>query len=54
MCYVLEILNFLNLISHVLPLPNLTRDELARSVLVLQKEVSQLRMSIEQQGRLAL
>ena len=50
----LEIWKFVHFISQELPEPNLTRDELARSVMVLQKEVGQLRMSIEQQGRLAL
>jgi len=51
---VLEIWKFVHFISQELPEPNLTRDELARSVMDLQKEVGQLRMSIEQQGRLAL
>jgi hypothetical protein len=41
-------------ISHELPEPNLSRDELARSVLDLRKEVGQLRMTMEKQGRLAL
>ncbi|HRT53390.1 MAG TPA: hypothetical protein P5291_04875, partial [Flavobacteriales bacterium] len=51
---VLEIWKFVHFISQELPEPNLSRDELARSVMVLQKEVGQLRLSIEQQGRLAL
>lgn len=51
---VLEVWKFVHFISHELPEPNLTRDELARSVIDLRKEVGQLRMSMEQQGRLAL
>lgn len=51
---VLEIWKFVHFISHELPEPNLSRDELARSVVDLRKEVGQLRMSMEQQGRLAL
>lgn len=51
---VLEIWKFVHFISSELPEPNLTRDELARSVLDLRKEVGQLRISMEQQGRLAL
>lgn len=51
---VLEIWKFVHFISHELPEPNLTRDELSRSVLDLRKEVGQLRMVMEKQGRLAL
>ena len=51
---VLEIWKFVHFISSELPEPNLSRDELARSVIDLRKEVGQLRMSMEQQGRLAL
>jgi hypothetical protein len=51
---VLEIWKFVHYISHELPEPNLTRDELSKSVLDLRKEVGQLRMSMEKQGRLAL
>lgn len=51
---VLEIWKFVHFISHELPEPNLTRDELSRSVLDLRKEVGQLRMAMEKQGRLAL
>lgn len=51
---VLEIWKFVHFISHELPEPNLTRDDLARSVMDLRKEVGQLRLSMERQGRLAL
>jgi transcriptional regulator with XRE-family HTH domain len=51
---VLEIWKFVHFISAELPEPNLSRDELARSVVELRKEVSQLRLAMEQQGRLAL
>lgn len=51
---VFEVWKFVHFISHELPEPNLTRDELARSVIDLRKEVGQLRLSMEQQGRLAL
>ncbi len=51
---VLEIWKFVHFISHELPEPNLSRDELSRSVLDLRKEVGQLRMAMEKQGRLAL
>ncbi len=51
---VLEIWKFVHYISQELPEPNLSRDELARSVLDLRREVGQLRLSMEQQGRLAL
>jgi transcriptional regulator with XRE-family HTH domain len=51
---ILEIWKFVHFISSELPEPNLTRDELTRSVLDLRKEVGQLRMTMEQQGRLAL
>ncbi len=51
---VLEVWKFVHFISHELPEPNLTRDELSRSVMDLRKEVGQLRMSMEKQGRLAL
>jgi transcriptional regulator with XRE-family HTH domain len=51
---VLEIWKFVHFISHELPEPNLTRDELSRSVMDLRKEVGQLRMVMEKQGRLAL
>ncbi|MCB0794903.1 MAG: LexA family transcriptional regulator [Flavobacteriales bacterium] len=50
---VLEVWKFVHFISSELPEPNLTRDELARSVLDLRKEVSQLRHHMEKQGRLA-
>lgn len=50
----LEVWRFVHYISNDLPEPNLTRDELARSVLDLRKEVGQLRISMEQQGRLPL
>ncbi|HRN35355.1 MAG TPA: LexA family transcriptional regulator [Flavobacteriales bacterium] len=51
---VLEIWKFVHFISHELPEPNLSRDELSRSVLDLRKEVGQLRTAMEKQGRLAL
>jgi transcriptional regulator with XRE-family HTH domain len=51
---VLEVWKFVHFISNELPEPNLTRDELTRSVVDLRREVGQLRMSMEQQGRLAL
>ncbi|MBP8824711.1 MAG: LexA family transcriptional regulator [Flavobacteriales bacterium] len=51
---VLEIWKFVHFISHELPEPNLSRDELSRSVLDLRKEVGQLRLVMEKQGRLAL
>ncbi len=50
---VLEIWKFVHFISAELPEPNLSRDELARSVVDLRKEVSQLRLAMEQQGRLS-
>ncbi|MBK8532164.1 MAG: LexA family transcriptional regulator [Flavobacteriales bacterium] len=50
---VLEIWKFVHFISAELPEPNMSRDELARSVVDLRKEVSQLRMAMEQQGRLS-
>ncbi|MCC6576594.1 MAG: hypothetical protein IT228_04550, partial [Flavobacteriales bacterium] len=50
---VLEIWKFVHFISAELPEPNLSRDELARSVVELRKEVGQLRLAMEQQGRLA-
>ncbi|HRD52836.1 MAG TPA: LexA family transcriptional regulator [Flavobacteriales bacterium] len=50
---VLEIWKFTHFISAELPEPNMSRDELARSVMELRKEVGQLRLSMEQQGRLA-
>ena len=50
---VLEVWKFVHFISAELPEPNLSRDELARSVLDLRKEVGQLRLAMEQQGRLA-
>ncbi|MDQ3102077.1 MAG: LexA family transcriptional regulator [Bacteroidota bacterium] len=49
---VLEIWKFVHFISAELPEPNLTRDELSRSVIDLRKEVSHLRKVMEQQGRL--
>jgi transcriptional regulator with XRE-family HTH domain len=49
---VLEIWKFVHFISAELPEPNLSRDELARSVVDLRKEVSHLRRAMEQQGRL--
>jgi len=51
---VFEVWKFVHFISHELPEPNLSRDELTRSVLDLRKEVGQLRMTMEKQGRLAL
>lgn len=51
---VFEVWKFVHFISHELPEPNLSRDELASSVMDLRKEVGQLRMSMEKQGRLAL
>lgn len=51
---VFEIWKFVHFISHELPEPNLSRDELSRSVMDLRKEVGQLRMVMEKQGRLAL
>ena len=51
---VLEIWKFVHFISSELPEPNLSRDELTRSVVDLRKEVGHLRMAMEQQGRLAL
>ncbi len=39
--------------AHKLPEPNMSRDELARSVVELRKEVGQLRLAMEQQGRLS-
>lgn len=51
---VLEIWKFVHFISHEMPEPNLSRDELSKSVLDLRKEVGQLRMVMEKQGRLAL
>ncbi len=51
---VLEIWKFVHFISHEMPEPNLSRDELSKSVLDLRKEVGQLRMAMEKQGRLAL
>lgn len=50
---VLEIWKFVHFISHELPEPNLSRDELARSVMDLRKEVGHLRLSMEKQGRLS-
>ncbi len=51
---VFEIWKFVNFISSELPEPNLSRDELSRSVMDLRKEVGQLRLVMEKQGRLAL
>jgi SOS-response transcriptional repressor LexA len=51
---VLEVWKFVHFISNELPEPNLSRDELARSVLELRKEVGHLRLAMEQQGRLPL
>lgn len=51
---VLEIWKFVHYISQELPEPNLSRDELARSVLDLRREVGQLRLSMEKQGKLML
>jgi hypothetical protein len=51
---VFEVWKFVHFISHELPEPNLSRDELASSVMDLRKEVGQLRMTMEKQGRLAL
>lgn len=51
---VFEVWKFVNFISSELPEPNLSRDELSRSVMDLRKEVGQLRMTMEKQGRLAL
>lgn len=45
---------FVHFISAELPEPNMSRDELARSVVELRKEAEpELRLSMEQQGRLA-
>jgi phage repressor protein C with HTH and peptisase S24 domain len=51
---VLEIWKFVHFISSELPEPNLNRDDLTRSVVELRKEVSHLRLAMEQQGRLPL
>lgn len=51
---VFEVWKFVHFISHELPEPNLSRDDLARSVVDLRREVGQLRMTMEKQGRLAL
>lgn len=51
---VLEIWKFVHFISSELPEPNLSRDDLARSMVDLRKEVGHLRLALEQQGRLAL
>jgi len=51
---VLEIWKFVHFISSELPEPNLSRDDLTRSVVDLRKEVGHLRLAMEQQGRLAL
>lgn len=50
---VLEIWKFVHFISHELPEPNLSRDQLARSVMDLTKEVGRIRLSLEKQGTLA-
>jgi hypothetical protein len=50
---VLEIWKFVHFISAELPEPNMSRDDLARSVVELRKEVGQLRLAMEQQGRLS-
>ena len=50
---VLEVWKFVHYISPELPEPNLTRDDLSRSVMDLQKEVSRMRKAMETQGRLA-
>jgi hypothetical protein len=50
---VLEVWKFVHFISAELPEPNMSRDELARSVVELRKEVGQLRLAMEQQGRLS-
>lgn len=50
---VLEVWKFVHFISAELPEPNMSRDELAKSVVELRKEVGQLRLAMEQQGRLA-
>ena len=50
---VLEVWKFVHFISHELPEPNLTRDDLARSVMDLGREVGRIRLSLEKQGSLA-
>jgi transcriptional regulator with XRE-family HTH domain len=50
---VLEVWKFVHFISSQLPEPNLSRDDLARSVLDLRKEVGHLRLTMEQQGKLS-
>ena len=50
---VLEVWKFVHFISQELPEPNLSRDQLNRSVLDLTKEVGRIRLSLEKQGRLA-
>lgn len=50
---VLEVWKFVHYISPELPEPNLTRDDLSRTVMDLQKEVSRMRKAMETQGRLA-
>lgn len=50
---VLEIWKFTHYISHELPEPNLSKDQLARTVLDLTKEVGRIRLSLERQGTFA-
>ncbi len=50
---ILEIWKFVHFISHDLPEPNLTRDDLSRNVMDLRTEVIRLRTALEGQGRLA-
>jgi transcriptional regulator with XRE-family HTH domain len=48
---ILEVWKFTHFISQELPEPNLSRDELARGVQDLRKEVGHIRLAMEQQGR---
>ncbi len=48
---VLEIWKFVHFISHEMPEPNLSRDDLARSVVELGREVGRIRLSLEREGR---
>lgn len=48
---VLEIWKFVHFISHEMPEPNLSRDELARGVVELGREVGRIRLSLEREGR---
>lgn len=48
---VLEIWKFVHFISHEMPEPNLSRDDLTRSVVELGREVGRIRLSLEREGR---